>query len=332
MRLPLSKRRGALALGLGLLIMPGRVRAADIVPGVMYAIGEKFDGSFNEGAFRGVEAFRQRSGADYLEYQPDSIADAERGIAALARRGATDITAVGFYYADPVTQLAPTYDTIRFNLIDAVAQGDNVRSITFREQEGCFLTGILAAMASRTGKVGFIGAIDIPLIRRFVAGYSAGAKHARPDVEVIVNFVGTTPAAFNDPTAAGELAKGQFGREVDVVFAGAGNSNMGIFQAAADAKRLAIGVDSNQNGLFPGTVLTSMLKRVDVAVGQTLTDAQEGRWEAGVLSLGLAEDAVGWALDENNVDLITPEMRAAVDAASDDILAGRITVPDGTAS
>jgi basic membrane protein A len=173
--------------------------------------------------------------------------------------------------------------------------------------------------------------MDIPLLRKFITGYEAGARHADPAARTLVNFVGNTAAAFNDPTTGGELARSQFERGADVVFAGAGNSNLGIFQIADDMGRYAIGVDSNQNHLYPGTILTSMLKRVDVAVYGALEAARDGTWQPGVVSLGLAEDGVGWALDEHNAPLITDAMIAAVEAAREAIIAGEITVPDPTA-
>ena len=221
--------------------------AGGMVPALVYAVGQKFDKSFNEAAHAGAEAFKAETGLAYLEYQPQSVAEFERGVAALVRRGATDIAVIGFYYATPLASVAARFPAQRFTLIDAAIDGPNVRSVVFREQEGAFLVGMIAALASRSGKVGFVGALDIPLLRRFIGGYEQGARHARPEVTLAVSFVGTTPAAFNDPAAGAELARSQFESGVDVVFAGAGSSNFGIFQQAADQGRLAIGVDSNQN-------------------------------------------------------------------------------------
>ena len=191
----------------------------------------------------------------------------------------------------------------------------NVQSVVFKEHEGSFLVGMAAALASKTGKVGFVGGMDIPLIRNFAFGYEQGVKHVNPDAEVIVNYTGTTPAAWNDPARGGELAIGQFGQGADVVYAAAGATGLGVLQAAADKGKLSIGVDSNQNHLHPGSVLTSMLKRVDVAVYDAFTSAKDGTWQAGVQSLGLKEDGVGYALDENNREVLTPEMQAKIDEA-----------------
>ena len=170
--------------------------------------------------------------------------------------------------------------------------------------------------------------MDIPLIRKFALGYVEGAKHVNPDIEIFQNMTGTTPAAWNDPTRGGELARSQFDRGADVVYAAAGGTGIGVYQAAKDAGKLAIGVDSNQNYIHPGTMLTSMIKRVDVAVYESFKAAQEGTWQGGIQVLGLAEDGVGWALDEHNRSLVSDEMEAAIEQARQDIIAGTIQVTD----
>jgi basic membrane protein A len=298
-------------------------------PAIVYAVGQKFDRSFNEAAFAGAERFRQATGVAYLEVEPRSPAEFESAIPALARRGATDIVAVGYYYATPLATLAPRHAGVRFTLIDAVVEAPNVQSVVWREQEGAFLAGMLAALAVR-GPVGFVAALDIPLIRRYTAGFEAGARYVRPDIRVLLNFVGTTPEAFNDPARAAEIAGAQFDRGAEVIFAGAGVSNLGIFQRAAERRRLAIGVDSNQNGLFPGTILTSLIKHVDVAVATGFALARAGEWHPGTRVLGLAEGGQSLAFDEHNARLVTPAMRARVDEAQGDIVAGRLSIPDGT--
>ena len=188
--------------------------------------------------------------------------------------------------------------------------------------------GLLAGMASKSGKVGFVGGMDIPLIRRFQCGYQQGIKYANPNAELIANMTGTTPAAWNDPGRGAELAKGQFDRGVDVVYAAAGSTGIGVLQAAKDRGKLAIGVDSNQNYLHPGTMLTSMIKRVDLAAYQSFKSMQANTWRPGVSVLGLKEGGVDWALDQYNEKLITPEMKAKVEAAKADIIAGKIVVHD----
>ena len=199
----------------------------------------------------------------------------------------------------------------------------NVQSMVFKEQEGSFLVGLLAAQASKTGKVGFVGGMDIPLIRKFACGYVQGVKYAKKDAEVFQNMTGTTGAAWNDPVKGGELAKSQIDRGADVIYHAAGGTGIGVLRATADAGKLGIGVDSNQNGLHPGKVLTSMLKRVDVATYTAFDQAKKGTLKPGVSVLGLKEDGVGWALDDNNKALITAEMKAAADKAAADITIGR---------
>lgn len=306
-------------------------RAAEMVPAVIYAVGQKFDRSFNEAAHTGAERFRSASGTAYLEYEPQNPAQFEQAVGALARRGATDIVCIGFYYATPLNEVAQRFPEIRFTIVDAIVEQPNVRSVIFKEQEGSFLTGVIAALASKTGTIGFVGAVDIPLIRKFVAGYTQGARHARPDARVLVNFVGTTPAAFNDPLRGAEVARSQIERGADVLFAGAGTSNFGVFQQAVDMDRLAIGVDSDQGWLHPGHILTSMLKRVDLAVEQSFGAARDGSWEPGILQLGLAEGGVDYAYTEQNRHLVGQAARDAAEAARADIVAGRILVEEGTA-
>ncbi len=203
-----------------------------------------------------------------------------------------------------------------------------MESITFKEHEGSYLVGLLAVLASKTGKVGFVGGMDVPLIRRFSCGYAQGVKAARKDAEVFVNMTGTTGAAWNDPVRGRELAKGQMDRGADVIYHAAGGTGIGVLGAAADAGKLGIGVDSNQNALHPGKVLTSMLKRVDTATYTSFMGARNGTFKAGHVVLGLKEQGVGWADDEHNKALITADMRKAVEQASADIVSGKVQVHD----
>ena len=303
-------------------------QAADFKPAVVFDIGGKFDKSFNEGVYNGIEKFKAETGIGYREFEVTNATQREQAILRMAQRGADPVLGIGFAQGPAIEKVAGEFPGRRFAIIDMVVDKPNVQSIVFKEHEGSFLVGMLAAMASKTGKVGFVGGMDIPLIRKFACGYEQGAKHADAGVEVIQNMTGTTPSAWNDPVRGGELAKGQFDRGVDVVFAAAGGTGIGVYQAAADEGRLAIGVDSNQNHLQPGTMLTSMLKRVDVAAYNVFRDSREGRFKPGVRNLGLAEGGVGWALDEHNRNLITPEMKAAVAKAEAEIISGRIAVHD----
>jgi basic membrane protein A len=302
--------------------------AQDISAAVVFDMGGKFDRSFNEGIFDGATRWARETGRTFAEFEVTNETQREQALRRMAENGATIVIAVGFAQAPAVEIVAAEFPDTKFTIIDAVVELPNVQSVVFKEQEGSFLVGILAAMASKTGTVGFVGGMDIPLIRAFGCGYAQGAYHAKADVTVLENMTGTTPAAWNDPTKGGELARSQFDRGADVVYAAAGATGLGVLQAAADAGKLSIGVDSNQNPLHPGSVLTSMLKRVDVAAYNAFKTAQDGTWEAGVQNLGLAEDGVGWALDDNNKALITDEMKAAVEAARAAILSGEIKVVD----
>jgi basic membrane protein A len=232
----------------------------------------------------------------------------------------------GFTFADYLNNVASDYPDTNFAIVDTVVDQPNVRSIVFKEQEGSYLVGVLAAMASKSHVVGFVGGMQVPLIGKFECGYVQGVKATNPDTKVIINYTGDTPAAWTDPVKGGEIAKSQIGQGADVVYHAAGGTGVGVLQAAADAGVLGIGVDSNQNYLHPGSVLTSMVKRVDVAVYNTFMDGKKGEFKPGVVKLGLAEGGVGYALDENNKELITPEMKKAVEQAKADIISGKIEV------
>ncbi|MBW8727650.1 MAG: BMP family ABC transporter substrate-binding protein [Inquilinus limosus] len=311
--------------------MQGRGEDIPVKPGVIYAIGEKRDGGFNEGALHALEFFRNETGDAFLEAELPSVDGFAAAADGLISQGANPVIAVGFYYADAVKAAAAAHPETRFVLVDGVADGPNIRSIVFREQEGAYLVGVLAALASKSGTIGFVGAADIPLMQKFSAGYAAGARATRPGINTLVDYVGTDTAAFRDRDRATLVARGLIGRGADVLFAVAGQANLGVFQAARDAEKLAIGVDSNQNGVVPGTILTSMLKRVDIAVLRSLDDMRADTWKAGLVTLGVREHAVGWAIDQNNRPMVTPAMEEAVETARRGIADGAIIVPDPTA-
>ena len=306
----------------------GNAKAEEFAPAIVFDMGGKFDKSFNEAADNGAEKFKADSGVAYREFEVTNPSQREQAMRNMARRGATVIIAMGFAQAAAVETVAKEFPDIKFTLIDMVVDLPNVQSVIFKEHEGSFLVGMAAAMASQTGKVGFIGGMDIPLIRKFALGYVEGAKHVNPGIEVFQNMTGTTPAAWNDPTKGGELARSQFDRGADVVYAAAGGTGVGVYQAAKDAGKLAIGVDSNQNYIHPGTMLTSMVKRVDVAVYEAFMSAKKGTWQGGFKVLGLAEDGVGFALDKYNRDLVSTDMETKINAARQDIISGKITVTD----
>lgn len=300
----------------------------DVRPAIIYDLGGKFDRSFNEGVFDGATRFGEETGIEFREFEPQNDAQREQAMRRFAQQGFSPILAVGFSQQSALERVAAEFPETDFAIIDSVVDLPNVASYVFKEHEGSYLVGMLAAMASQTDTVGFVGGMDIPLIRRFACGYAQGVKAVEPDAEVLINMTGTTGAAWNDPVRGGELTRSQIEQGADVIYHAAGGTGIGVLRAAADAGKLGIGVDSNQNAMHPGSVLTSMLKRVDEATHQVFTAALAGEFEPGVQVLGLAESGVGWALDENNESLITQEMRDAVIAAEAEIVAGDVVVHD----
>jgi basic membrane protein A and related proteins len=293
------------------------------VPAVIFDMGGKFDKSFNEAAYNGAEKWKKESGKQYLEFEVTNPTQREQAIRRMAERGANPIVGIGFSQGDAIEKIAKEFPKLNFAIIDFVVKEPNVQSVVFNEHEGSFLVGLMAAKASKTGKVGFVGGMDIPLIRKFQCGYEQGAKFANGKVETFANMTGTTGAAWNDPARGGELAKAQISKGADVIFAAAGGTGMGVYQAAKDAGKFAIGVDSNQNHIQPGTMLTSMVKRVDTAVYNVMK-----QHTAGISALGLKEGGVDYAMDSNNEKLVTAEMKTAVDNAKADIISGKIKVVD----
>ncbi len=300
--------------------------AQDTGPAIIYDLGGKFDKSFNEAGYNGAEKYKADTGTAYREFEIQNDSQREQALRRFAQRGASPILAMSFSAASAVEKVAKEFPDTKFVIIDAVVDLPNVRSVLFSEEQGSYLVGLLAALKSQTGKVGFVGGMDIPLIRNFACGYKGGAKAAKADVQVFENMTGTTGAAWNDPVRGGELAKSQLSQGADVIYHAAGGTGIGVLQAATDAGKFGIGVDSNQNMLHPGNVLTSMLKRVDVAVYKAFDDAAKNQWTAGTQTLGLKEDGVGYAVDDNNKSLLTPEMTAAAEKAKADIIAGTVKV------
>lgn len=302
--------------------------AEEIKPAVVFDMGGKFDKSFNEAVHNGAQAFTKATGIEVREFEPQNDTQREQALRNLARRGQTPIVAVGFNQASALKVVAAEFPKLHFIILDTVVEAPNVQSVVFREEQGSYLAGMLAALRSGTGKIGFVGGMDIPLIRKFACGYVQGAKAAKPGIEVLQNMTGSTPTAWNDPVRGAELTRSQIERGADVIFQAAGATGIGVLQAASDAGKYGIGVDSNQNHLHPGHVLTSMVKRLDVAVQKAFQDAREGRFAAGTHVLGLEDDGVSLAFDENNAKIVTDEMRAKVDQARQDIIAGKVKVHD----
>ena len=315
-------------LGLTTSVLALSATATFADPALMFDMGGKFDKSFNEAAYNGAERWKAETGGSYRDIEVSAEAQRVQFARRLAEAGSNPVVVLGFQNAATLEEVAPAYPDTKFALVDMVVDLPNVRSIVFAEHEGSYLVGMLAAMASETGTVSFVGGMEVPLITKFACGYAQGVKAVNPDANVIVNYTGNTPAAWNDPVRGGEIARAQFAQGSDIVFAAAGGTGLGVLQAAADEGKKSIGVDSNQNYLHPGSVLTSMLKLVDQAVFDAFSAGPE--MSTGIVVMDLAAGGVGYALDEHNAALISDEMKAAVEAAKAAIIAGELKVHDYT--
>ena len=318
--------------------------------GIVFDIGGKDDRSFNASAWEGVkcastglrpngERCKDEKGNEMPAFdivmrdvEPGDPTSVEPAIRAFAERSYDLVIGVGFEQMPVVERVAKDYPNVNFVIIDGVIDLPNVASLVFKEHQGSYLVGMIAALVSKTNTIGFIGGMDIPLIHRFEKGYEQGAKAANPNVKVIANYVGVTPAAWNNPGQGKELAIAQIGNGADVIFTAAGNSGLGAFDAAEQNKKFVIGVDSNQNWVKPGYVLTSMVKRIDNAVYQIIKDRVANQFQNGVHVYGLENQGVGYALDRYNEKLIPPEVIQKVDAAKQEIIDGKIQVTDAMAN
>ncbi|WP_316014817.1 BMP family ABC transporter substrate-binding protein [Roseobacter sp. HKCCA0434] len=303
---------------------------SEIQPAVVYDLGGKFDQSFNQAAYTGAERFTEETGIEYRDFEIQNDAQREQALRRFAQQGYNPIIAIGFSHGAAVEKVSQEFPETDFAIVDMVVEQPNVRSIVFKEHEGSYLAGVAAALASESNAVGFVGGMDIPLIRKFECGFVGGARSVNPEIEVYANMTGTDGSAWNNPVRGAELARSQFERGADVVYHAAGGTGVGVLGAAADEGLLGIGVDSNQNAMHPGSVLTSMLKRVDNAVFDTFSDAMNGEFSYGFDVNGLAEEGVGLAMDENNEELMTDEIMAAVEEARAAIVAGDVEVHDYT--
>lgn len=290
--------------------------------------GGKDDKSFNAAAFEGANRAKKDLSIQlkYVEAMDDAAV--ESTMRSFAQKNFDLILGIGFSMADPIKKVAAQFPNLKFVLVDAEVTLPNVRSLLFEEHQGSYLIGAIAALASKTGKIGFLGGMDVPLIRRFQLGYEAGAKKINPNIKISINYIGVTSEAWNNPPKAKELSLNQFNQGIDVIFAAAGASNYGLFDAAEDKKKFAIGVDSNQNWVKPGIVLTSMMKRVDVAVYQAIKDSVAGKFSAGTQRFGLDNQGIDYALDEHNEKLFSAEWKKKIATLKAEIISGKIKVPD----
>ena len=307
--------------------------------GIVFDIGGKDDRSFNAAAWEGVQRAAKNLPIILRDIEPGTPNAIEPAMRAFAERHFDLIIGVGFAQAPIMEQVAKDYPNIQFAIIDGVSELPNVASLVFKEHEGSYLVGILAAKASHTGTIGFLGGMDIGLIHRFAKGYEEGARAVNPNIRVIENYVGVTDGAWNNPGKGKELSLAQIGKGADVIFTAAGNSGLGAFDAVEQqgkqngrATHFVIGVDSNQNMVKPGFVLTSMVKRVDNAVYDIVNDVVNHRFSPGIHVFGLDKDGVGYAMDNYNKDLVSPEAIQEAEAAKKKIIDGEIKVTDAIGS
>lgn len=302
--------------------------------GIVFDPGGKDDHSFNAAAWEGVRRAAKEFPIVLRDAEASDSTAVEPAMRAFAERGYDLIIGVGFSQAPTLEAVARDNPNVSFAIVDGVSQLPNVGSLVFREHEGSYLVGMIAALTTKSGAVGFVGGMDIPLIRKFEVGYEEGAMSVNPKVRVISNYIGVTDAAWNDPVKGKELTETQIQKGADVIFTAAGNSGFGTFDAieqygkdsAGHPKAFAIGVDSDQNWIKPGFILTSMVKRVDNAVYQIVKDRVEGKPVGGIHVYGLENDGIGYALDEYNKDLISPATIEKVEAAKQKIISGQIKV------
>jgi basic membrane protein A and related proteins len=305
--------------------------------GIVFDLGGRGDKSFNDGAYLGAERAQKELGVRVRFIEPGEGSDRESGLRLLAAEGMDIVIGVGFIFTDDITQLAREYPKTHFAGVDYSLSTDkngniiqppaNLAALKFREEQGSFLVGAIAALVGKSKKVGFVGGMNFPLIHKFEAGYTAGVKQVCPDCEVLVQYAGVTPEAFRNPGKGKELALSQYQQGVNVIFHASGSTGLGVFEAARQTGKLAIGVDADQYNEAPGYVLTSMVKRVDNAVYDAIKRVKENRFKGGIYEYGLAEDGVGYVYDEHNKNLIPPDVRARVEALKQEIIAGRIVVP-----
>ena len=313
-------------IALWLVSVAGQAKPVQV--GLVLDKGGKDDKSFNSAAYKGATEAKEKLGIELKVVESSDDSALEPALRTFAQRGYNLVIGIGFVQADAVKKVAQQFPKTHFLIVDSHVDLPNVRSVIFKEHEGAFLVGYIGALTSKTATLGFVGGMDIPLIRRFEFGYRAGALAARPEAKVLVNYVGSTTDAWKNPTKGKELALSQYQKGADIIFAAAGASGNGVFDAAEEKKAMAIGVDSNQNWIKPGRILTSMLKRVDLAVFEAVELETRTTFKAGKFSLGMKEGMIDYALDSHNRSILTPEVEKLANAMKSKILSRSVKVPD----
>ena len=301
--------------------------SAALKVGLIYDVTGRGDLSFCDAAYAGAKKAKDEWGFKLTEVTPSLSTDTELTLRRLAKLKYDLIIGVGFLFQEPMNRVASDFPEVKFALIDAIIEQPNVASLTYRAHEGTFLAGVISALKTETKQIGFIGGMKVPLVEAFEIGYRAGIKATNPDLELVADYVGVTPQAFNDPAKAKELALSQYSRGIDIILAAAGASGLGVLEAAKATEKSIIWVDSNGNDLAPGLVLTSVIKGVEISVYETIKSVQEGNFSGGLKDYGLKEGGVEYIVDDVNRDLLSDEILEQVEAFKAKIIAGDIVVP-----
>ncbi len=310
---------------------PASQERTNVRIGLVFDVGGRGDKSFNDSAFAGLERAERELGVTVEMIEPSGAEDREAAMRLVAARGFDLVVGVGFIFSSDILVVANAFASPRFACVDFAPSADqplpsNFAGLVFREEEGAFLVGAVAGLMSKTKAVGFVGGMNVPLIRKFETGYSSGVRHVCPACRVLSAYAGTTPEAFKDPAKGEAIATSQISAGADVVFHAAGSTGLGVFEAARDMNAWAIGVDSDQYDEMPGTVITSMVKRVDVAVYEVAKEIAEGRFHSGIHTLGLRESGIGYVNDGPHASLLPQDVKTRVDSIRDQVIAGTLRI------
>jgi basic membrane protein A len=329
----MRKGIGILGASAFLLVLTAGCPADRPDVGLVFDIGGRGDKSFNDLAYAAIERAEKELGLRKDYFEPTQGADRESALRRFAARKVPIIIGVGFAFSDDIVEIAREFPQSKFVCVDYTVKGDpkdlpkNFVGLKYREEEGTFLVGAAAALCTKSKKIGFVGGMDIPLIRKFEAGFRAGARAADAAVRVFVSYAGATPDAFKNPTMGKELALAMYNRGADIIMHASGSTGLGVFAAARETDNLAIGVDADQWSEAPGRVLTSMLKKIDVSLMTVMKEIREGRFRSGVRYGGLKEGFIDYVWDDNNRKLFPEDVRGKVEEFRKRIVSGDIQVP-----
>lgn len=302
--------------------------------GLVFDVGGRGDKSFNDAAYRGLEKAKQELGIEFEYIEPGPGADREAALRQFSSRSDISIIfGIGFIFTDEITKIAREFPDKKYACVDYTVDPNktippNLVALEFREEEGSFLVGAIAGLMTKTNKVGFVGGMESPLIKKFQVSYEAGVKQVNPGCRVLIGYAGVTGDAFKNPGKGKELALGQYNDGVDIIYHASGVTGLGVFEAAREMKKFAIGVDSDQNDEAPGYIITSMVKVVDVSVYEVIKEVKDGTFKGGrVETFGLKTKGVDYAYTDKNKHMIPDEVRKKVEALRQDIIDGKITIP-----